>query len=223
MITSHERLLKYYKYVNNNIYKQHSQNAKIGYFSIKLDCVIFEYYSMYSSIDITSLLNSVQSGNSKNSVMLDVNKQIKNSITITPFDILGALKNIKCGKSSGIDGISAEHFVFAHSRIHVLLSLLFSAFITHGYLPGMFMKTAIVLIIKNKTGDTSDKNNYRPIALATAASKIFELCLSVILENYLFTHDQQFGFKSKHSTDFCIYTVKSVSKYYTQHHSPVYT
>ena len=109
-----------------------------------------------------------------------------------------------CGKSSGIDGISAEHFVFAHSRIHVLLSLLFSAFISHGYLPGMFMKTAIVPIIKNKTGDTSDKNNYRPIALVTAASKIFELCLSVILENYLFTHDQQFGFKSKHSTDFCI-------------------
>ena len=81
--------------------------------------------------------------------------------------------------------ISAEHFVFAHSRIHVLLSLLFSVFITHGYLPGMFMKTAIVPIIKNKTGDTSDKNNYRPIALVTAASKIFELCLSVILENYL--------------------------------------
>ena len=44
----------------------------------------------------------------------------------------------------------------------------------------------------------------------------------MILENYLFTHDQQFGFKSKHSTEFCIYTVKSVSKYYTQHHSPVY-
>ena len=78
-------------------------------------------------------------------------------------------------------------------------------------------------IIKNKTGDTSDKNNYRPIALVTAASKIFELCLSVIFENYLFTHDQQFGFNSKHSADFCIYTVKSVSKYYTQHHSLVYT
>ena len=135
--------------------------------------------------------------------MLDVNKQIKNSITITPFDILDALKNIKCGKSSSIDGISAEHFVFAHSRIHVLLlSLLFSAFITHGHLPSMFMKIAVVSIINKKTGDTSDKNNYRPIALVTAASNIFELCLSVFLENYLFTHDQQFGFKSKHSTDF---------------------
>ena len=170
-----------------------------------------------------SLLNSVENKNCKKSVMLDINKQIKNSITITPFNILDALKNIKCGKSSGIDGISAEHFVFAHSRIHVLLSLLFSAFVMHGYLPSMFLKTAIVPIIKNKTGDTSDKNNYRPIALVTAASKIFELCLSVILENYLFTHDQQFGFKSKHSTDFCIFTVKSVSKYYTQQHSPSYT
>ena len=26
-----------------------------------------------------------------------------------------------------------------------------------------------------------------------------------------------------HSTDFCIFTVKSVSKYYTQQHSPSYT
>ena len=57
------------------------------------------------------------------------------------------------------------------------------------------MKTAIVPIIKNKTGDTSDKNNYRPIALVTAASKMFELCFSVILEDYLVTHDQQFGLK----------------------------
>ena len=47
-------------------------------------------------------------------------------------------------------------------------------------------------IIKNKTGDTSDKNNYRPIALVTAARKIFEICLSIILEDYLVTHDQQF-------------------------------
>ena len=105
------------------------------------------------------MLNSTKTGNSKTSVMLDVNQQITKSITITSCNILDALKNIKCGKSSGADGISAEHFVFADSRFHVLLSLLFSTFITYGYLPSMFMKTAIVPIIKNKTGDTSDKNN----------------------------------------------------------------
>ena len=105
--------------------------------------------------------------------------------------------------------------ITCQSVLSILLSLLFSAIITHGYLPNMFMKTAIVPIIKNKTRYTSDKNNYRPIALVTVASKIFELCLSIILEDY-FTHDQQFGFKRKHSTDLCIFTVKSVTKYYTQ-------
>ena len=88
------------------------------------------------------------------------------------------MKNIKCGKSSGIDGISAEHFVFAHSRIHVVLSLLFSAFLMHGYLPSMFMKTASVPIIKNKTGDTRDKNNYRP--KCNVGCYIDNLCMNVM-------------------------------------------
>ena len=85
------------------------------------------------------------------------------------------------------------------------------------------MKTAIVPIIKNKTGDTSDKNNYRPIALATATSKRFEICLLEILQMYLITHDHQFGFKTKHSADMCIFTVKSIIKCYTGHNTPVYT
>ena len=31
--------------------------------------------------------------------------------------------------------------------------------------------------VKSKTGDASDKNDYRPIALVTAASKLFEICI----------------------------------------------
>ena len=46
---------------------------------------------------------------------------------------------------------------FVHDILHVFLSLLFTSFITHGHLPSNFMKTALVPIIKNKTGDTSDK------------------------------------------------------------------
>ena len=60
----------------------------------------------------------------------------------------------------------------------------------HGYLPAEFMKTAIVPIIKCKTGNTADKNNYRPFALVTACFKIFEICLLDIIEKYLDTHDQ---------------------------------
>ena len=83
------------------------------------------------------------------------------------------------------------------------------------------MKTAIVPIIKNKTGDTSNKNNYIPIALVTATSKLF--CLLEILQMYRITHDHQFGFKTKHYSDMYIFTVKNIIKYYTGHNSPLYT
>ena len=81
------------------------------------------------------------------------------------------------------------------------------------------MKPALVPIIKNKPRDTGGKNNYRPIALVNAASKIFEVCLLEILEMYLITHDHQFGFKSKHSADMCIFSTKSIMKYYMEHGS----
>ena len=135
-------------------------------------------------------------------------------------DISVALHSLKSGKSCGVDGLAAEHFLFAHRITHVFLSLLFNTFILHGYLPADFMKTAIVPIIKNKTGDTSDKNNYRPIALVTAASKLYEICILEILKTYLIT---QFGFKAKHPTDMCIFTVKTFVKNYTDQMTPVYT
>ena len=76
-----------------------------------------------------------------------------------------------------------------------------------------FMKTAIVPIIKNKSGNSSDKANYRPIALVTACSKIFESCSLIMFEKYLHIHDQQHGFKFQHATYMCIFTVKSIIKY----------
>ena len=94
--------------------------------------------------------------------------------------------------------------------------------LNHGHVPTAFMKTSIIPILKNRNGDSSDKNNYRPIAIVTAISKLFELCLSKLLDTFLVTSDNQFGFKRKHATDLCIYTVKSVIKYYNYFSSPVY-
>ena len=44
-----------------------------------------------------------------------------------------------------------------------------------------------------------------------------------MLEHYLETHDHQFGFKCQYATDMCIFTVKSVIKYYTKQNSTVFT
>ena len=44
--------------------------------------------------------------------------------------------------------------------------------VTHGYFPKSLMETTIVPIDKNKCGNLSDSNNYRPIAIATITSKV---------------------------------------------------
>ena len=94
--------------------------------------------------------------------------------------------------------------------------------LSHGHMPAELMKTAIVPILKNRQGDTSDKNNYRPIAIVMALSKIFELCIMRKVETQLITSDNQFGFKREYGTDVCLFTVKSVIKYYNLHNSLVY-
>ena len=150
------------------------------------NCVGEEEISNMWQIHYQSLLNSVESTQHKASVKLETTNILNTSkISFTPIDISNAFKSLKLGKAYGVNGVSAEHFLHAHNVLHVLLSLLFRSFITHGYLPPDFMKTALVPIIKNKTGDTSDKNNYMPIALVTAASKIFYFFYFRIIRNVL--------------------------------------
>ena len=152
-----------------------------------------------------------------------INSISDESILFFTSDIKIALHSLKCGKSCSVDGLAAEYCKLAHRISHVFLSLLLNSFISHGYLPTDFMKTALVPIVKNKTGDTSDKNNYSPIAIVTAASKLFKIGILETLDTYLITHEHQFSSKSKHSTDICILTVKSVIKYYTEQNTAVYT
>ena len=172
----------------------------------------------------SELLNSVHNTDSKSFVSEHIDDMLpKTAFSISAGDVRDILKDAKMGKSAGLDSLAAEYFVYSHSSITVHLSLLFACMLSHGYIPSSFMKTSIIPILKNRNGDTSDKNNYRPIAIVAAMSKLFELCLSKILDEYLCTSENQFGFKKKHATDLCIYTVKSVIKYYNYFSSPVFT
>ena len=129
----------------------------------------------------------------------------ENNLVITPCMVTNAIDKLKCGKACGNDGLSAEHFIHSDRRITILLSIFYNRVISHGHLPDDFMKTIIIPLIKNKSGNTSNVNNYRPIALVTVASKILEIILLEMLTQYFNTTDNQFGFKKGHSTDHCIF------------------
>ena len=96
----------------------------------------------------------------------------EDTIVITAPDVRECLKTIKLGKAAGLYGLTAEHFVFSHNIICVHLSLLFTSTLIHGYLPASLIQSAIVPILKNRQGNTSDKNNYHPIAIVTAFLKL---------------------------------------------------
>ena len=44
----------------------------------------------------------------------------------------------------------------------------------HSYMPQSMINSIIVQLVKNKCGNLTDKNNYRPIALSSITSKVFE-------------------------------------------------
>ena len=101
--------------------------------------------------------------------------------------IIENLRETKLGKSAGIDGLAAEHFSFTRTVAH--LALLFTCvlkLLNHGHVPTAFMKTSIFSDLKNRIGDSSDMNNYRPIAIVTAMCKLFKLYLSKLQAAFLY-------------------------------------
>ncbi|CAK1585979.1 unnamed protein product [Parnassius mnemosyne] len=84
------------------------------------------------------------------------------------------------------------------------------------------MKTIVVPIVKNKTGDISDKGNYRPISLATIIAKVLDGVLDTILSDHIQLHDTQFGFRPGLSTESAILCLKHTVRYYVDRGTPVY-
>ncbi|KAJ8725106.1 hypothetical protein PYW07_016064 [Mythimna separata] len=84
------------------------------------------------------------------------------------------------------------------------------------------MKTIVVPIVKNRTGDIADKGNYRPISLATVIAKVLDGVLDSCLNNYIHLHDAQFGFRPGLSTESAILGLKHTVQYYKDRGTPVY-
>lgn len=129
---------------------------------------------------------------------------------------------MKRGKSPGHDGLSIEHLQNAGVHLPRVLAMLFTFCIRHNYLPDDLMRTIVVPIIKNKTGDASDKSNYRPISLAAILAKVMDGVLNTYLNKHIRLHDAQFGFRPGLSTEAAVLCLKHTVQYYTDRNTPVY-
>ena len=86
-----------------------------------------------------------------------------------------------------------------------------------------FVISIIIPLVKSKSGDLTNVNNYRAICISTAAPKILESLLFKCVQSTCESDSYQFGFKPLHSTSICTNVLKSTVDYYARKGSHVFT
>ena len=118
--------------------------------------------------------------------------------------VLKHLSSLRTKNSAGVDGISVKLFKRLSSALINPLTLIINQSLVTGIFPNK-LKIAKVLPLFKKE-DHTVMDNYRPISLLTAISKLFEKV--VFSQLYDFFHhnnlfyDSQYGFLKKHSTEY---------------------
>ena len=119
-----------------------------------------------------------------------------------------------------LNGLSIEHILFAHPIIYVHLSMLFSLIVKHGHLPLDF-KRSIIPIFKDGKKKTIDVDNYRPITIISAISKIFEMCIFRKINCLFDFGGLQLGFVKVGGCEKSPFIVSNVN-YFLKRYSDVY-
>ena len=128
-------------------------------------------------------------------------------VPITMDELMKGFDKLKEDKAPGPDGIPVEGIKYADPKLLCQILLCFNAFLMHGFLPESFMCSSITPVIKDNKGNIASISNYRPIAVASVISKLFEFVILSRL-HFITTTDNQFGFKQGLGTDVCIYSMK---------------
>ena len=120
-----------------------------------------------------------------------------------------AICNLECGQMIFLQNLS--NLLITEYMYYFLY---ISVYVSH--MPSDIIETTIVPVIRINVVifKTVTISYPLPIAIATIVFKLYESTIQYKCEDFLKTWDNQFGFKRKHSTAFCIYTLKEVIDYY---------
>ena len=120
----------------------------------------------------------------------------------TVEEITDIIKNLKNTDSVGHDGIPVKLIKFCYLELSPIIQHLNNASLEQGIFPDALKIARVTPIYK--ADDKKHVNNYRPISVLPAMSKIHEKVMFTRLKNFLTKNsilDQnQFGFRSKCST-----------------------
>lgn len=143
---------------------------------------------------------------------MSINQTVKNEMAKTSNDpivftskqIYKTIKELKLGKANGPDNIPTIAIKKLPNDMINLLTGLFNICITTGYFPRCW-KSVLTIGIPKPGKDPQLVSSYRPIALSSVISRVFEKALNKELVNNCnirqIIPDFQFGFRRQHSTE----------------------
>ena len=171
--------------------------------------VIADQFNKYF-IDIGPELAKKIGNSDKNSFKPYLNELVTTKsfkfTSVDENDIRKIINKLKPKTSSGVDNISTILLKLSKELLIKPIATIINQSLTSGIFPNK-LKVAKVLPIYKKE-DPKLFNNYRPISLLPAISKVFEKVAHIQLTNYmtsnnlLFNH--QYGFREGHSTELAL-------------------
>ena len=125
-----------------------------------------------------------------------------------------AIKQLKCRKAAGIDGIPPELWKFGGQLLHEKLHDLLVCCWERGKLPQDLRDAIIITLYKNK-GEKSDCSNHRGITLLSTAGKVLARIMlnrlvSSIVEECL--TESQCGFRANRGTTDMVFVLRQVQE-----------
>ena len=122
---------------------------------------------------------------------------------VTEKDISDTINNLKSKRSCGIDGLSTKILKHVCSGLVPCLTHLINLSFDTGIFPQSLKIAKVIPIFKKN--DPTVMDNYRPISLLPAISKVFERSMAnqvmqYFEDNHLF-YDGQYGFRPNRSTE----------------------
>jgi hypothetical protein len=128
---------------------------------------------------------------------------------VTEENLLRIIGSLKSKKSTGIDGISPFLLKRCASFIIKPLLEIINIVIRTGTFPECLKRSVVIPIPKN--GVTTEANNYFPITLVPAMSKVLEKIIAMQLVSFINKHNifsnYQFGFRKHKSTNDAIVSI----------------
>ena len=141
---------------------------------------------------------------------------------VTIAQLVEAMEKLKMEKSES-SGLFSNHIIYGGKRLHVILTLLFNAMLSHGFAPQEMLTGTMIPLQKNKRESRNISENYRAITLGTVIGKLYDIVILQMQASIFKTSSLQFGFKENGSTTLCTFSVNEIISYYVSQKSTVYS